>query len=152
MTSITLKPHHFIAFFRDLGENEDPGRYTNGNDYKKAFDAVMNNPKMDIKITVGVDFICGPCDFLGDDNKCTATISGHGLDQPLQEWAVRVDSRLLDQLELKEGQEIKVKDLCNLCSKKLEDLKEVFCEEAKEKRDKRAEAIHIGLNKYLSEN
>lgn len=147
---LLLKPHHFIAFFRDLGSGEDPGRYTNDNDYKKAFDLVLKSSDLIIELTIGVDFICRPCKFLGKDNKCTHTIRGHGPEQPLQEWAERIDSRLFKLLELKEGTQIKNRELCSLCIDKLGDLKRIFLEEPDDRRNQRAQNLNKGFTKYLN--
>ncbi len=149
--AITLKPHHYIALFRDLGDGSDPGRYTNGNDYKPAYDRVMASHRLKVTVTLGLDFICGPCNFL-KNGKCTATISGHGPEQPLHDWAHFVDSRLLKTLGLKDGDTLSSRALAERCREKIGRLDMVFSEEAEEKRVIRALSTHVGLNYYLSKD
>ena len=146
---IILKPHHFVALFRDLGSGADPARYTNGNDYKKAYDRVMADPALQVQSTVGVDFICKPCRYLGPDNKCTNTIGSGEQEEPLQEWAVRMDTRWMAALELKEGDVLSVKELCIRFRDKMGDLKQVYSEESDEDRQRRAAEISKGIARFL---
>lgn len=63
MNSILIKPHHFIDIIKLYGSGIDrfvPDEKM-GHDFYKVANEIIDNPSVDLKLTIDGDDICKPC-------------------------------------------------------------------------------------------
>ena len=63
MNSILIKPHHFIDIIKLYGSGIDrfvPDEKM-GHDFYKVANEIIENPSVDLKLTIDGDDICKPC-------------------------------------------------------------------------------------------
>ena len=63
MNSILIKPHHFIDIIKLYGSGIDrfvPDEKM-GHDFYKVANEIIENPSIDLKLTIDGDDICKPC-------------------------------------------------------------------------------------------
>ena len=63
MNSILIKPHHFIDIIKLYGSGIDrfvPDEKM-GHDFYKVANEIIDNPSIDLKLTIDGDDICKPC-------------------------------------------------------------------------------------------
>jgi hypothetical protein len=149
--TIIIKPHHFLDIIKLYGKGIEV--FTPDKKYKHDFyrigNIILNNKNVLLILTLDADDICKPCIFL-KNGKCTDKIENHEPYTSKEEFNRLIDTRLLNQLGLKEGKEITTLEFCSIMKNRL-NIFEIWKEEPKEKVAERQKNLLLGLEKYMNE-
>ena len=149
---ISLKPHHFLDILKLYGTGLDSfipdKKYGHG--FYRIGNVILKNPLAIIQLTASIDDICKPCYFL-KNNKCIDKMQNDFVYSSKQEWNKIIDERILKKLDLKEGHEAVVVNLCKHIQKKLtrNDITDIWKERPNDETKKRVQYLLTGLNKYI---
>lgn len=156
---VALRPHHLLDILKLYSKRDefepDPERQ---HDFYKIGNQVLANPNLKIRIIVGADSICTPCNRLSKKmsrldkrpRRCTDEITDTEGYLLKEDWNNEIDRRLLVILELEEGQIVTpaifcIKALTALTSGKIA---EVWQERPAQETTERAKLIKNGLDRY----
>ena len=120
MNGITIRGHHLFDMLEALGTGKSSHK-TLGPVAQK----VRANPKTPIKVVIGVDDICAPCEWWDHDkNHCKRSLTQHPQDN---QNSLTSDANAIRVLGLKAGDVMNADDLYRLIQGKV--TKKVFAEE-----------------------
>ena len=130
MNSILIKPHHFIDIIKLYGSGIDrfvPDEKM-GHDFYKVANEIIDNPSIDLKLTIDGDDICKPCKKYHE--QC-------------------VDPLMHIKLYNLNDEYYTAKQLCSIIQNNKEYIFEVWDEEDNEVTQKRYELFLQGAHKFL---
>ena len=148
----TIKPHHFLDIIKLFGSGLD--RFVPsteyGHDFWKVGNEILENPHILLKLSVDNDAICIPCKF-NDGSKCSDTTVVGSEKMSKDAWNKIIDNRLLEVLNLKNGDTLSALEFCMLAKKNIsrEDIFEIWKEKPVEITEKRANLLFAGIEKYI---
>ena len=92
---IILCAHHLLSLACAVGSQE-PSKYfgLEGNAFKDALKIVQSNPNINVKVIVGVDYICGPCSEYNEELRICEKYPKNP----------NKDKRMLEILDMQEGE------------------------------------------------
>ena len=136
MNTILIKPHHFIDIIKLYGSGIEkfvPDEKM-GHDFYKVANEIIDNPSIDLKLTIDGDDICKPCK--------------------------KYHEQCIDPLTHIQGYTSKdvynkhytAKQLCSIIQNNKEYIFEVWNEEDNEVTQKRYELFLKGAHKFLNKN
>ncbi|MFW5884829.1 MAG: hypothetical protein ACOCUF_01175 [Patescibacteria group bacterium] len=153
--TILIKPHHFLDIIKlhGAGYEKFVPDEAFGHDFWRVGNKILEDPQVNLKITIEGDDICIPCKFY-NGNICIDKTSINTGELSKDEWNKTIDSRLLDALDLHEGDVKSSLGLCRLARKKLnkEIIFKVWKEKPAEITQKRASLLLKGIDKYIENN
>ncbi len=149
--ALLIKPHHFLDVIKLFGSGLERfvPNLEYGHDLWRVGNEILDNPDVQLELTIDNDAICAPCRFNGG-SACSDVASAHVTGISKDEWNKRIDQRLLALLGLETGARLSARELGRLAKQKLapEDVFEVWKEHPIEVTTKRAGFLMAGLQKY----
>lgn len=156
MKKVTIKPHHLLDIVKLYGAGivkfvPNP-KYNH--DFYRIANIVMKKPKLIVTFTKGVDDICTPCIF-NKDGFCTDTTKGNPHKYSSKDWWNKtIDGRIMDTLNIKEGDKMTVLKYFELAQTDLtpKKISAIWKERPKEETKRRKELLKLGLAKYITKS
>jgi hypothetical protein len=148
--TIIIKPHHFLDMIKLYGKGYEiflPDENYH-HDFYKIGNIILENKNAILVLTLSYDDICRPCKFF-KDGKCTDKVKSRGNITSKDSYNRVIDIRILNKLELKQGEKLTALELCSLAKNKLGDISEVWKEESIEVVKEREKNLLNGINKYI---
>lgn len=151
--NILIKPHHFLDIIKLFGSGLDkfiPDAKT-GHDFWAVGNEILENPNVELELTIDNDDICTPCKFSNGKICTDITSTEEKKEMSKDEWNKIIDLRLLKIFNLEIGTKISALDFCKLAKEKMnkENIFEVWKEKSAEITEKRANFLLKGIEKYL---
>ncbi len=150
--TLLIKPHHFLDVIKLFGSGLDKfvPNMEYGHDFWKVGNDILENPNVQLQLTVDNDAICIPCKF-SNGKICTGMTSANSKEISKDEWNKIIDLRLFKILGLDNGAKLSALDFCKVAQKKInrENIFEVWKEKPTDITEKRANFLLAGINKYL---
>jgi hypothetical protein len=143
---LRLRPHHIIDIVRNIGNDREIVPHEYGHLVHIMTLEILGNAKQECQLIIENDDICRPCKMLDRHNRCTDIL--HQLDEPLskQVYNDELDKRILDQLKIKAGEMMKIKDYLKRISADLDNIARI-CTHPKEDPESRKNGLIKGLQK-----
>lgn len=150
--TLLIKPHHFLDIIKLFGSGLEKfvPNLEYGHDFWKVGNNILENPNIQLALTLDNDAICVPCKF-NNGQICSGVTSTDFKEVSKDEWNKIIDQRLLRILELENGTKISALELCKSAKEKInrENIFEVWKEKPFEITEKRATFLVAGIEKYL---
>jgi hypothetical protein len=150
---IVIKPHHFLDIIKLYGSGIKifvPDKEY-GHDFYRVGNIILKNKETSLVLTSNGDDICKPCKYF-ENRKCIDTLGNDKHYNSKEEWNKMIDTKLFDQLGLKEGQRITALHFCCIVSDKLRDIYEIWEGEPPKKTESRKKNLFEGVYKYIGNN
>jgi hypothetical protein len=147
--TVVIKPHHFLDIIKLYGKGIEefvPDKKYN-HDFYRIGNVVLGDKETLLILILGSDDVCKPCKYL-KKGKCTDKIEGHGNYTSKEEFNRLIDTRILKQLGLRDGQKITALEFCLIAKDKL-DVFEIWKEERHKIKANREKNLFMGLDKYI---
>jgi hypothetical protein len=149
--TLLIKPHHFLDIIKLFGSGLERfvPNIEYGHDFWKVGNEILENPNVQLELTINNDAICTPCKFRRG-SACSDVTSANTTDISKDEWNKRIDRRLLKLLGLEDGAKLSARELCRLARQKItrEGVFEVWKEKPVDVTAKRAGFLMAGFEKY----
>jgi hypothetical protein len=149
---LLIKPHHFLDIIKLFGSGLDVfvPNVEYGHAFWKVGNEILENPNVQLELTLDNDAICVPCKF-SNGLICTGVSSADSKEISKDAWNKLIDQRLLNIFDFKNGTEISALELCKLAKEKIsrENIFAVWKEKPVEITEKRANFLMQGIEKYL---
>jgi hypothetical protein len=149
---LLIKPHHFLDIIKLFGSGLEKfvPNLEYGHDFWKVGNEILENPNVQLELTLDNDAICIPCKF-SNGSICTGVTSADSEEISKDAWNKLIDQRLFKILGLENGTKISALELCKLAKEKLtrENIFAVWKEKPIETTEKRANFLMRGIEKYL---
>lgn len=152
-SAIVIKPHHFLDIIKLYGSGINvfvPDKEY-GHDFYRVGNIILKNKKTSLVLTLNGDDICQPCKYF-ENGKCIDTSGNDKHYNSKEEWNKIIDTKLFDQLGLKEGQRITALHLCWIVNDKLRNVYEIWEGEPPKKTKNRKKNLFEGVYKYINNN
>lgn len=150
--TLLIKPHHFLDIMKLFGSGLDSfvPNVEYGHNFWKVGNEILENPDIQLELTLGNDTICVPCKF-SNGLICTGVTSADSEEISKDVWNKTIDQRLFDIFGFKNGTKISALELCKLAKEKISraDILAVWKEKPIEITEKRAVFLIAGIEKYL---
>lgn len=150
MNEIKIKPHHFIDIIKLYGSGIEkfvPDEKM-GHDFYKVANTIINNPYIDLKLTIYGDDICKPCKKFKE--KCIDSITHiPGFDSK-DVYNQKLDRRIIDFYNLND-EKYTAYQLCTIIQNNKENIFKVWNEEDDSITQKRYELFLKGAQKFLKQ-
>jgi len=150
--TLSIKPHHFLDIIKLFGSGLDKfvPNVEYGHDFWKVGNEILENPNVQLELTLDNDAICVPCKF-SSGLICTGVTLVDSKEISKDEWNKLIDQRLLDIFGLKSGAKLSALELCKRAKEKVnrENIFAVWKEKPVEITEKRANFLMLGIEKYL---
>ena len=146
--TILIKPHHFIDIFKLYGSGIDrfvPDEKM-GHDFYKVANEIIDNPSIDLKLTIGGDDICKPCKKYHE--QCIDPLTHIQGYTSKDVYNKTLDKRIIKLYNLND-EYYTAKQLCSIIQNNKEYIFEVWDEEDNEVTQKRYELFLQGAHKFL---
>jgi hypothetical protein len=152
---LLIKPHHFLDIIKLFGSGLESfvPNLEYGHDFWKVGNEILENPNIQLELTLDNDAICIPCKF-SNGQICSGVTSADSKEISKDVWNKMIDQRLLDILQLENGTKISALELCKLAKEKIsrENIFATWKEKPTEITEKRATFLIAGIDKYLEKN
>lgn len=148
---VIIKPHHFYDIIKLYGAGLDkfvPDERFN-HDFYKIGNMILEDKDLNLKLTKFDDAICSPCIYINEHGICIDKINHIESIKSKEEFNKMLDNKIMDLLELSEGDIIKSKVLCRRIYEIKELTKTVWNLEEEIITDKRENFFNLGAEKYL---
>jgi len=150
--TLLIKPHHFLDIIKLFGSGLDSfvPNLEYGHDFWKVGNEILENPNVQLELTLDNDAVCIPCKF-SNGLICTGTTSADSKEIAKDVWNKLIDQRLLEILGLENGANFSALELCKRAKEKVnrESIFAVWKEKPVEITEKRANFLFLGIDKYL---
>lgn len=145
---IKIKPHHFLDILKLYGKGLDvfvPDQ-NYGHDFYRIANLIVQGNVSKIIFTKYEDDICSPCKY-NLNHECTDVVKN--TDESKQSHNIKIDTTLMENLNIEEKEEFTFADVINLLNTKLDYnvIKEAWSHADKEEIDFRHTYITAGLKK-----
>ncbi|MGE5557737.1 MAG: hypothetical protein ACM3WV_03910 [Bacillota bacterium] len=153
MTTIKMRPHHFIDILVSIGEGQrkfEPVPAYGGSDLNLITHKIWNDRNIIFDFLIGADDICHPCRH-NIDGVCNDTFQKNNRTFSKHRYNEELDIRWLNQLGFKEGMEMKARDFCKLVREKAGDMTSIYQHDTKEEVEIKKENLLKGIAVYLEE-
>ncbi|MCE5269859.1 hypothetical protein LLH00_01070 [bacterium] len=147
-TPLVIKPHHCLDIIRDFGAGREHTPHPYGHAVHLAAERLRQDPRTLLRLTVGADFICAPCNLL-KAGRCTDSTDTPGRAVRKGAYNRLIDRRLFRRFGLSEGCTLRADEFCRLALERLGDIREIYREEKSEKTAWREENLFRGLRSFL---
>lgn len=150
-TGITVKPHHFMDIIKLYGSGIRvfvPDQKMN-HDFYRIANAVVENPRTQLHLTIEADDICVPC-VKCQMHECIDTLDQIPGFQTKNEYNRTLDSRLIKELSLDIHKAYEAQELCNIMWKHHDVIYKVWKEENDAITERRHDLFVKGAKEYLS--
>lgn len=148
MDSILIKPHHFIDIIKLYVSGIDrfvPDEKM-GHDFYKVGNEIIENPSIDLKLTIDGDDICKPCKKYHE--QCVDPLTHIQGYTSKDVYNKTLDKRIIKLYNLND-EYYTAKQLCSIIQNNKEYIFEVWNEEDNEVTQKRYELFLQGAHKFL---
>ena len=148
MNSILIKPHHFIDIIKLYGSGIDrfvPDEKM-GHDFYKVANEIIDNPSIDLKLTIDGDDICKPCKKYHE--QCVDPLMHIQGYTSKDVYNKTLDKRIIKLYNLND-EHYTAKQLCSIIQNNKEYIFEVWDEEDNVVTQKRYELFLQGAHKFL---
>lgn len=152
-SGIIIKPHHFLDIIKLYGSGMNvfvPDKKY-GHDFYRVGNIILKNKETSLVLTLNGDDICQPCKYF-ENGKCIDPSGNDKHYTSKEEWNKMIDTKLFDQLGLKEGQRITALHFCWIVKDTLRNVYEIWEGEPPEKTEKRKKNLFEGVYKYIGSN
>lgn len=133
--TILIKPHHFLDIIKLFGSglNKFVPDVKFGHDFWKVGNEILENPNIELELTIDNDDICIPCKFSNGKICTDVTSTEEKEEMSKDEWNKIIDLRLLKILNLEVGNKLTAIEFCKLAKEKInrENIFEVWKEKSK---------------------
>lgn len=150
MTTITIKPHHFIDIIKLYGSGIEKfiPDLKMGHDFYKIANIIIENPDVLLTLTIQVDDICTPC-HVCKNHVCVDKLS-HIEGYTLKDTYNKVlDTRILELYQLDKNKLYTASDLCTIFYNHHDYIYKVWLEEDDQITLKRHDLFVAGAKKFL---
>lgn len=150
--TLLIKPHHFLDIIKLFGSGLESfvPNLEYGHDFWKVGNKILENPNVQLELTLDNDAVCVPCKF-SNGQICSGVTLADSKEISKDEWNKMIDRRLLKILGLEKGTKNSALELCKRAKEKI-DRKSIFVvwrEKPVEITEKRANFLIAGIEKYL---
>lgn len=150
--ALLIKPHHFLDIIKLFGSGLEKfvPNLEYGHDFWKVGNEILENPNVQLKLTIDNDAICVSCKF-NNGLICSDVTSLDSKEFSKDSWNKIIDQRLLKILGLDKGAELSALEPCGLTKKSISraDVFSVWKEKPFEITEKRANFLSLGIKKYI---
>lgn len=153
---IYIKPHHLLDILKLFGGGYR--KFTRDKTYKHSFydvgNTVLENPAEVVEFTIELDDVCKKCIY-AHNGECLDRIPGNtGLFNSKGLWNKEVDRRIMKELKIVEGDQMKVIEFAKLASNLLTPtlIKKIWKERPFDETSRRIKLLTKGLKIYLSDS
>ena len=158
---VRIKPHHFLDIITSFGGGQrtfEPHPY--GHAVHTVAERILlgsvgdSDRTVTLKLVLGIDDICAPCKN-NQDGVCVDTIdTSYRPEAPSSKeaWNERIDLRLFERLELKEGARLTASAFCRTARERLDDLSGIWREVPRDMTAERERKLMKGISFYLGED
>jgi hypothetical protein len=149
---LPIKPHHFVDIICDLASGEptfDPHPY--GHAVHLVAKRILDDPDTPVTIELAADDICEPC-MHNIDGLCDDTIdTSHRPAAPTskREYNLLLDRRWCARLDLKQGDRLTARQLCQRLRDRAGDIGDIYREEPADLTGDRARNLHRGIATFI---
>lgn len=149
MNTILIKPHHFIDIIKLYGSGIErfvPDEKM-GHDFYKVANIIVDNPSVNLKLTIHGDDICKSCKKY--NGQCIDSLTHiHGYTSK-NIYNMTLDNRIIDFFHLTD-EKYTALQLCEIIKNNKEYIFKVWIEEDDDVTQKRFELFSKGANKLLN--
>jgi hypothetical protein len=151
-STISIKPHHFVDIITSFGTGNrifKPHPY--GHAVHIVSEKIDNNREVYLKIELGIDDICRSCthNVAGFCDDTIDTSYRPSAPSSKNEWNLLIDKRWCKRLGIKQGDQFKVRELCERIRDKMGDITEIYHEVPARMTAERSTNLVRGLEYYL---
>lgn len=152
---IRIKPHHFVDIMRDRGAGDlsfAPHPY--GHAVHLVAKRILDDPDTPVTIELGADDICEPC-IHNIDGLCDDTIDTSGKPEAptsKREYNLLLDRRWCARLDLKQGDRLTTRQLCQRLRDRAGDIGDIYREEPADLTASRARNLRRGIAAFIGES
>lgn len=148
MTSITIKPHHFIDILKLYGSGLTlfvPDEAM-GHDFYRIGNLILERPELPLRLTIEGDDICKPCRFY--KNRCMDSVSHISGFTEKDTYNRLLDTRIITLFELS-APTYTAAELCEILFRNSALIFDVWQEENEETTKTRHRLFSDGAKRYL---
>ena len=152
MTSIAIKPHHFIDIITsfDAGQTVfEPHPY--GHAVHTVTKQVLEDRDALLKMELGADDICTPCSH-NIDGLCDDVIDTSfrpNAPSSKREWNLIIDRRWCERLDLKQDDTLTARAFCERLRDRMGDITDIYREIPVHMTAERAQNLEQGVERFL---
>jgi hypothetical protein len=143
---LRLRPHHILDIVRNIGHDRKIEPHLLGHDLHLVTIRIIENIDQALLLVVGADDICLPCTKLNSDSLCVDVLPQCDDRPSKQIYNDILDLKVLDYLNLKDREQLTVRDYLNCVNAKLEGIEKI-CSHPKEDESYRLNGLKKGLIK-----
>lgn len=148
---IRIRPHHFMDIIKLYGKGIEvfvPDPQFNHHFYLVA-NEILKNHQVSLKIIVGRDDICLPCNRLGQAGECTDPIKHISGVHLKNEWNNTLDNRIIKYSNAFEDSIYSAQEYCKMLYDIKEHIFDIWEEESDSAKNERYHYFCNGARKYL---
>ena len=151
--AIAIKPHHFVDIITAFGggtEDFEPHPY--GHAVHTVGRALLDDRDTVLEIELGADAVCEPCRH-NVDGVCDDVIDTSfrpAAPKSKREWNLIIDRRWCERLEIRQGDRLTARTLCERIRERAGDITDIYQEIPIERTASRQCDLQRGVRKFLA--
>lgn len=149
MNEILIKPHHFIDIIKLYGSGIKkfvPDEKMQ-HDFYKVANEIINNPTINLKLTIYGDDICKPCKKY--QSKCMDDLTHIPGYTSKDIYNITLDKRIIEMYNLNDENYTAI-EFCSIILENKENIFKIWAEEENSVTEKRYELFVKGAKKFLN--
>ncbi|MDY7011564.1 MAG: hypothetical protein SVV80_12555 [Planctomycetota bacterium] len=151
VNTIRIKPHHFVDIITEFGAGVRFEPHPYGHAVHIVAEHILGDRDAVLEMELGADDICKPCKH-NINGLCDDTIdTSYRPDAPSakRKWNLLLDRRWCDRLEVRQGDRITARALCERLRDFAGDITDIYREIPADMTAKRAGNLKEGISRFL---